>query len=420
MAVIVYYCTAVNHQITIMTNVSNIDIKPIIVTLTQRRGEFTTMAKINTSEAFRDVSQGALKAAKDAIKTMPTDITSTLDMDSVLKSRNVRYGMPYATFDDLISYFDLSRLPDYVGMAVPLVGHVIFTRPSLYVDVYGRGTQQAAANYAAMKANPLSAAFVNDKYGKKLLDMLSEFSSNPYMPIFTTRATSYSVQDFSIKTVEKAQTYYGHVIKYGKHSEEHKIGGTISIDFRNDRYNSILKAVQLWAAYIWITSKNDAIQPSDSSQKNGILDYCGSIYYFVTDMQMSRLYYWEKLTGVFPRTVPYSIFSYGDAPILEDKISIEFDYGVKSDPNDLDVLFDIDVLSASGYGQALRYYLGGVTNQSIPTFNGNSQAWQNLARPDSYERPFGLGNAFALRPVIQMQQKNGDVSYHLQYTTRVI
>ena len=101
MAVIVYYCTAVNHQITIMTNVSNIDIKPIIVTLTQRRGEFTTMAKINTSEAFRDVSQGALKAAKDAIKTMPTDITSTLDMDSVLKSRNVRYGMPYATFDDL-------------------------------------------------------------------------------------------------------------------------------------------------------------------------------------------------------------------------------------------------------------------------------------------------------------------------------
>ena len=35
-----------------------------------------------------------------------------------------------------------------------------------------------------MKANPLSAAFVNDKYGKKLLDMLSEFSSNPYMPIF--------------------------------------------------------------------------------------------------------------------------------------------------------------------------------------------------------------------------------------------
>lgn len=224
------------------------------------------------------------------------------------------------------------------------------------------------------------------------------------MPIFTTRATSYTVQDVSLKTVEKAQTYYGHVIKYGKHSEEHKIGGTITIDFRNDRYNSILKAAHLWASYIWIVSKNDSIVPSDTSQKNGILDYCGSIYYFVTDMMMDRLYYWEKLTGVFPRITPFSIFSYNDAPILEDKISVEFDYGVKSDPNDPDVLFDINMLSAPNYKQAVSYFTDGI-----------SGGWQNIARPNSYERPFGLGNAFALNPVIRMINQNGSVSYHLQY-----
>lgn len=341
---------------------------------------------------------------------------STVDFDELTRSKNVRYGMPYATFDDLISFFDVSRLPDYIGMPMPLVGHIIFTRPSLYVDV-SKQDAVAGANYAAMLANPMSSAFSNDIYGKKLLNMLSEFSTNPYMPIFTTRATTYTVQDVSLKTVEKGQTFYGHVIKYGKHSEEHKIGGSITIDFRNDRYNSILKAVSLWASYIWIVSKNDSITPSNTSQKNGILDYCGSIYYFVTDMMMDRLYYWEKLTGVFPKVTPYSIFTYNDAPILEDKISVEFDYGVKSDPNDPDVLFDINVLSSPTYNQALKYFTGGATNEPIPTFKGDPSRWKTLVRPDSFERPFGLGNAFALRPIIQMQNKNGNVSYHLQYVT---
>lgn len=356
----------------------------------------------------------------------PEDALDIVDMDYDLQSKNKRYGMPYATFDDLISYFDISRLPDYVGMPIPLVGHIIITRPSLFVSVpnYGNGDSQAVANYNAFRANPLAATYVNDRYGKRLLHMLSESNSNPYMPIFTTRATSYSVQDISLKTVEKAQTYFGHVIKYGKHSEEHKIGGTITLDFRNDRYNSILKTVHLWSSYIWIVSKNDSIQPSDTSQKNGILDYCGSLYYFVTDLAMNRLYYWEKLTGLFPKTTPFSIFSYNDAPILEDKVSVEFDYGVKSDPCDPDVLFDINMLSASTYQQALQYFQYGITNQSIPKFNIEvasraSAPWSNLARPDSYERPFGLGNSFALRPVIQMVKQNGDISYHLQYTAKL-
>ncbi|MCM1295022.1 MAG: hypothetical protein NC311_05725 [Muribaculaceae bacterium] len=346
---------------------------------------------------------------------MASRAESTLDFDAVMKSKNIRYGMPYATFDDLISYFDISRLPDYAGMPVPLVGHIILTRPSLYVDVYGRSGGTARANYNAMLSNPMTATFVNDQYGKRLLHMLSEFNTSPYMPIFTTRATSYSVQDVSLKTVEKAQTYYGHVIKYGKHSEEHKIGGSISLDFRNDRYNSILKTVHLWASYIWIVSKNDSIEPSDTSQKNGILDYGGSLYYFVTDMGMSRLYYWEKLTGVFPKVSPFSIFSYNDAPILEDKLSVEFDYGVKSDPCDPDVLFDINMLSASSYYGAVLYFNRGATGQSTPKFNGTNVTWGSLARPDSYERPFGLGNSFAIRPIVQRQVTNGDVSYHLQY-----
>lgn len=374
--------------------------KPAAMTTSAVAALMRKYAETQVTAATQRNSAGQSVPTWSMVATPPA-AEKTVDFDAVLRDNNVRYGMPYATFDDLISYFDISRLPDYIGMPIPLVGHIIFTRPSLNVNVGG------SANFSAMLANPMSATFANDKYGKKLLNMLSEYSTNPYMPIFTTRATSYTVQDVSLKTVEKAQTYYGHVIKYGKHSEEHKIGGTITIDFRNDRYNSILKAVQLWAAYIWIVSKNDSIVPSDTSQKNAILDYCGSIYYFVTDLAMDRLYYWEKLTGVFPRVTPFSIFSYNDAPILEDKLSVEFDYGVKSDPNDPDVLFDINMLSAQSYGQAVSYFSNGVGG------------WKDMARPDSYEKPFGLGNAFALRPVIRARNQNGSISYHLQYTAAI-
>ena len=59
------------------------------------------------------------------------------DFDQAIKQNNVRIGKSFMDFSDLLSYFDVSRLPDYDGMAMPYIGHVIFTRPSLNVSVYG-------------------------------------------------------------------------------------------------------------------------------------------------------------------------------------------------------------------------------------------------------------------------------------------
>lgn len=366
-----------------------------------------------------DVLSGAEKSLLDQLSSGLNHSANTIwnmDLDRVMRDKNIRYGMPYATLDDLIDYFDISRLPDYEGAPIPLVGHIIMVRPNLNIDVYNEQYDSVARqNYSAMCQNPMTATYATDMYGKKLLRMLSTCNTSPYMPIFTTKAINYSVNDMSLKTVEKAQTYFGHVIKYGKHAEDHKIGGTFSMDFRNDRYHSILKAVHLWASYIWNVSKNDSIVPSDTSQMNGIIDYGGSLFYLVTWMDMSTLVYWEKLTGVFPKTVPYSIFSYNDQPILEDKITVEFDYGVRSDPCDPDVLYDLNVLSSSSMSQATDYWSGGIMGTSAPKFNNRSQ-FSKYARPDSYERPFGLGNSFATRPIVQyVKQRDGSTAYKLQF-----
>ena len=114
-----------------------------------------------------------------------------------------------------------------------------------------------------MKQHPKTSAFVNDKYGQALLNMLSDTAYSPkFMPVFTTRAVSYSVGDVALKTVEKGGTFYGHMIKYGHYSEEHKLGGSVSIEFRNDSYWSILKTIYIWMMYIDIISRSDVIKPS--------------------------------------------------------------------------------------------------------------------------------------------------------------
>ena len=353
------------------------------------------------------------------------------DFDTLAKKYDIQYGISHADFDDLISKFNLSKLPNYDAVPAPFVGHIIMTRPSLYVDTSDGYSSYSARssvaetpdmgkNFAALKNHPKTAAYVNDAYGKKLLKMLSDTSSSYYMPIFTTYAASYSTADFQLKTVEKAKTYYGHSIKYAHYNEEHKFGGSMSIDFRNDRFFSILKAIYIWMSYIDIVSRGEVVKPSYINQMNGILDYCGSIYYLVTDMRMSKLIYWEKLTGVFPKSAPLSIFSYNDSPVIVDKVTVEFDYGIKSDPCDPNILFDLNMLSTGSYSMAAGYmqygpgYQYGVSNINYSDINQVS-AWSNTVRPDNYKRSYGISDALAAKPIIQAINTNGALNYYLHW-----
>lgn len=344
------------------------------------------------------------------------------DINSALKYNNIRIGQTFTGFNELLNYYDVSRLPDYDGVPMPYIGHIIFTRPSFNVDVDGnnRGPSlddQARKNLIALQSNSITSSWVNDPYGRKILKMLSDGSPTCYLPVFTNRAMSYQVQDVSLKTIEIGRTFYGHFIKYGKHSEEHKIGGSITIDFRNDYYHSILKAIMIWCSYIAIVSKTGAVAPSMKYQKNGILDYAGSIYYIVTRADSTSIVYWEKLTGVFPKTVPLAIFSYNDHMWTEDKLSIEFDYAIRSDPCDPNVLFDLNVLSASSVASAEVYMRAGLTGQENQDYRYFNSASSIMTRPDSYEGPFGRGSAYAICPVIRGGvTKNGCMQYYLQWS----
>lgn len=273
---------------------------------------------------------------------MATDYTKEFER------RNERYGWVSLPFDTLIKEFDISRFPDYENAAEPYIAYILMSRPTL---------NYTTENHDVLSKHPMTASFYNDRYGRQLFLSMTNRAympsssanilnmSPPWLPLITSRATTYNTEDIKLKTLDKGLTYYGHSIKYGKHSEDHKIGGTISIDFRNDRYLSIIKMMYLWMAYIYLVSKTGDIEPNLVYQKTGILDYAGSLYYLVMRRNGRELVYWEKLTGVFPISAPFSIFSYSDTMILNDRIPIEFAYSIRSDPCDPEILIDINYLS---------------------------------------------------------------------------
>lgn len=324
-----------------------------------------------------------------------------------IDNNQIRYGRSYTDFDKTLNYFNLSRLPDYSNMAEPYIAYILMSRPSLNLAEVGTTVSDdddnAYNNLSNFKQNAMTSAFTNDRYGKQLLMSLSEWGNNVWLPIITTKAMNYSVNDIELKTIDKGNTYYGHVIKYGKHSEDHKVSGTLSIDFRNDRYLSILKMMYMWMCYIYQVSKNGSIQPRLLYQRNAILDYTASIYYLITRRDGRELVYWDKTVGVFPTRVPMSIFSSQDSLILEDKVTIEFAYGIKSDPCDPSILMDINYLSGDSYNQI-------VTKSSY----GNSLSNQKYL--NNHEVPFVMGDVFASNPYIQMKMTDeGALKYYLQW-----
>ena len=327
--------------------------------------------------------------------------------------------------EDLVTNFDVSRLPDYDNMATAFCGHLLFSRPSLYLKCFGIPSNQGgytsgnkwdtdpAKNYFQFATESLTSGFAHDNIGRTLLHPLTSFSNNPYMPLFTSRALTYTTNDIQLKTIDKGTTYYGHTIKYGHYSEDHKAGGSITIEFMNDRYWSVLKTCFMWMAYIYMVSKSNVIRPSMASQTGGVLDYAGSIYYLVTDITNHRLVYWEKLTGVFPKSVPFSLFSTEDNQKLEANASIEFDYGIRSDPCDISVLMDINMLTYGNLNDAERAL------QTSPI--GKNSKRDFIARPDNLRggNVMARSNVEASRPVIRMRTSDsGDRQFYLEWLRR--
>ena len=188
-----------------------------------------------------------------------------------------------------------------------------------------------------------------------LVSHLSNYATSKYVPLVYNRFKSYTPIEPELKTAESIPTFFGHQVKYGIRSEEHKKGKNISIEFRNDRFHSIYHTMNFWELYIKYISNTSYIEPLLEFSKNGILDYGASLYYIVTKRDFKEIVYWEKLVGVMPTHInAASLFAYNDAGFnVEDTVVVDFEYSVAADPMDPSILQDLNEITF-GTGNASR------------------------------------------------------------------
>lgn len=245
-------------------------------------------------------------------------------------------GISRMTASQSHQYFNLTALAPYEQMPEPYLGHIFMTRPSLYLT---------SGNMDKLRQLPTTAGLITSQADVEFFNMLKYDAKTRWLPVVTNFAKNYTVNDMELKSVDKAETYYGHTIKYARHNEEYKHGGTISLDFRNDKSRSIMRLMWFWMSYIYNVSREDYLDISFETMWNGILDYDASLFYLVTKRDGRTLVYWEELVGLHPRRVPLSDFSWNDNFIIQDSVSIDFDYNIRRDPLDPGILADINCLS---------------------------------------------------------------------------
>lgn len=274
---------------------------------------------------------------------------------------NVGLAWADPKYAEMVQKFNVYGIPDYDNMAEPFIGHIFMSRPSLEI----------LPNLDTMKKIAQLHNVMTDKIGRELALSLDRTYYQKWIPLITMRAKNYNVNDIELKSVDKSSTFYGHNVTYSKHSEDHKMGGTFTINFRNDRFYSILKLIYIWVFYIYNVSKNDSIKVYPEYEEKGILDYCGSLYYVVTKTDNSRIVYWDKLVGVRPKKIPLSIFDWDDTTKVEDTISVDFEYGIRSDPMDPAILADINTLNNRTPDQASADILNLDRSFIRPSYNMN-------------------------------------------------
>lgn len=157
----------------------------------------------------------------------------------------------------------------------------------------------------------------------------------PWLSIISNQARSYDVMNRDLDTVFTAETFHGNKVVYGEPTFKHLISGTVDIAFKDRRDLSLYFTLKAWVEYIHAVSLG-YITPKRMHMLNYELDYATSLYYIVTDETMSKIIYWEKLTGVFPITVPDSIFSFDQTGRSEGRLeyNITFAYSMRSTMDD--------------------------------------------------------------------------------------
>lgn len=286
--------------------------------------------------------------------------------------------------------------------------HTFINRPECYV-MYKNGGQIGLCEQAKFDEDfsslytrlphlveLMAPTYVSGTFGKSSLqDNWNYLLSNRIISI-STPSEQLSLKESTTKSTE------GITISPGLHFDS-RAGSTLSITFRDTKYFEVYEFIKAWMLYIHKRERgvflpsyngyqynNDFATSGEVIQMAGIsdakirglhpydraLEYCTSIFDFITDESDTNIKTWYKYYGVFPIGVSTSISSENGAAITGDmRVEVTFRYQYKLEgvnKNLVEFNFNSGIVDALG-NQTKE--AGGIIESSMPFWYKDSNAY---------------------------------------------
>lgn len=276
---------------------------------------------------------------------------------------------PILRTPNTINYYYYSRLADvysYNRFKFPIVDNefrkgyhsTFISRPECYICCTEGGLSEQCASDPVFAASYnrlphvselLSPYYVNKTYIGDIQHNWNFLLSNRIISV-------NAAPESSIETVESSKTVEGYHVKLGTYRTSN-LGGEIQITFRETRNLEVFECLRLWMEYINKRYKgvfspsyngyqrhNDfSVQPSCSEGFKAFqvydraLDYCASLFDVFTNESMSKILFWSKWYGLFPKSASVEGMNIdnGASTIQSEglKVTATFVYMCKEDCN---------------------------------------------------------------------------------------
>lgn len=209
--------------------------------------------------------------------------------------------------------------------------NLFFTRPECYIYcTEGKLSEQCEHDDTIASSHSryphiskmLSPVYVTGTFGPGYKDKYLRDNIN-YM--LSNRAKGFSITEETLSVNESVgKSIEGYTVVPGMHVESHQ-GGTISVSFTDTKYLEIYEYFRIWMNYIYKRKKGVLEPPfAKYSYKNNFptfgtgsvmapedkafwlhpydraLEYCASLFDFVTNEANDRILYWCKYYGIYP------------------------------------------------------------------------------------------------------------------------
>lgn len=286
------------------------------------------------------------------------DFTHMMDIihnELYLPASNFSYKKQLHT---LATRYNRFKLPNYDMEIKKGFAHVFFCRPQCNL-------MDSSGNLLEMIASTGAYGDIYDQNPLLVSEICNNVShSSDFMYILSNYAKSFSLNDEELHSDTYGRTYTGYKISYGKTNIESKTAGSFSVTFADDRMLSIYKIHRMWTDYI-----NDVyrgkVDPDVYNIVNKILDYVGSVYYFLTADDNETILFWSKYYGVYPTSIPSSQYSWNAGSFVNpENITIQYNYSWKDD-------FNPTALLEFNANAKIDSYQGGNTFKHAPSFDKN-------------------------------------------------